>query len=1110
MALAVQPATAVPAIGTPSVDSAGSTQIRSVTLITGDRVDLGAGPDGLPTVQVTPAEGRESIGFYQAIEEKGSERYISVIPSDAQELIAADVLDERLFDVTALLQRGFDDATNEPLPLLLGYAGSSRSATAADHIDVTRALPSIDGAAATVERSDRDDLWKELKTGAKARGIGGGIGRVWLDGTRQVLNEQRNNQIGAPTAWQNGYDGTGRTVAVLDTGYDATHPDLAGRVTEAVDFTNSVIGVKDGHGHGTHVAGIVAGSGAQSGGTYKGVAPGATLLVGKVCGDSGRCTESDILAGMQWAAGKHPAAINMSLGGDPTDGTDPLALAVNSLTDESGSLFVISAGNSGGDLTVGSPGSADAALTVGSVTKTDTLSPFSSRGPRVGDSALKPDIAAPGQGIIAPRASGTTMGTPVGTAYTNASGTSMAAPAVAGGVALLAQRHPDWKAPQLKAALMSSAQPLDGVSVYGQGAGRLDVARATAQDLAVTSAGIAPRFRFPYPANPVVRPVSYRNDTDTAVRLDIKPSVNTPAGLFTVADTTLTVPAHGTAGTTVTVDPTKGTAGTYSGHLDATAPGIRLTTALGALFDIEAYNLTIHATGRDGNAPTSTRGYLINTADGRQYDLPVLTSGRGTARLPKGRYDILTYLETRDAADPKAAPQVALVTRTNVEVSGDASTTLDARTAKPITVRVDKDDAGRVFAELYIMAAVTPAEGGRSSIQQAYVSVYGARHEFFATPTEKVDDHVLRFAYRPTLVPKDAAGNVPMLTADGWFYNLVFLGDGQVPDDLSYVVHDRDLAQVHTKYHGHGTMERVFRRDQPIVTGGGGLGNVHQFVEPLPLADRVEYYTPGENINWMRTAIVNGGGKQGMIDGFGTLKPGRTNTTWNRSPVNPDRYYGQINMGQRSDSFRDGDQINLIHAPFNVGEYGHHARMNVPTDATGTTTMWRDGELLGSNATPVGAKVTVPDETATYTVTSTAVRQAGWTPLGTKSETTWTFRSGKPAEGQKPLLPLLLARLDTAFLQDGIDARAGKSLPVTLDVARQDTDAVDLRDLELAVSHDDGVTWQNAPVLRTGARGTALLRMPDTAGFASYRITAEDEDGNKLVQTMIRSFRIAP
>ncbi len=109
---------------------------------------------------------------------------------------------------------------------------------------------------------------------------------------------------------------------------------------------------------------------------------------------------------------------------------------------------------------------AAAALTVGAVDRTDELADFSSRGPRLGDGGLKPEITAPGVDIVAARAAGTAMGNPVDNLYTAASGTSMATPHVAGAAALLAQQHPDWKADQLKNALVSTAKTQPNQTIY--------------------------------------------------------------------------------------------------------------------------------------------------------------------------------------------------------------------------------------------------------------------------------------------------------------------------------------------------------------------------------------------------------------------------------------------------------------------------------------------------------------------------------------------------------------------------------------------------------------------------------------------------------------------
>ena len=166
-----------------------------------------------------------------------------------------------------------------------------------------------------------------------------------------------------------------------------------------------------------------------------------------------------------------------------TPEVDLLEEAVNRLTAQTGTLFVIAAGNEGpGESTVGSPGSADAALTVGAVDKQDKLADFSSRGPRVGDGAVKPDVTAPGVDIVAAKAKKSVIGDPVGEQYLRLSGTSMATPHTAGAAALLAQQHPSWKAGELKGALMGSAKPAADQTAFEQGTGRIDVAQGHRAD----------------------------------------------------------------------------------------------------------------------------------------------------------------------------------------------------------------------------------------------------------------------------------------------------------------------------------------------------------------------------------------------------------------------------------------------------------------------------------------------------------------------------------------------------------------------------------------------------------------------------------------------------
>src|SRR3954470_5936815 len=496
---------------------------RTVTLITGDR--LAVATDGSNRFTVLPTPGREPAQLTTTV----VRGHLQVTPADALPLVHRGRLDSRLFDVTALLNYGYDDRHGD-LPLIVtttatGFKTFSTNAGAT----VTRDLPAVNGYAVAQDRDKATEYWKSL-TGSKV--FSTGVDKVWLDAKAQPTLDASVPQIGAPQAWAAGYTGAAVPVGVVDTGIDDTHPDLAGKVAAAQDFTTDG-NLLDKVGHGTHVASTIAGSGAASAGKYKGVAPDAKLYSAKVCLADG-CEESAIIAGMEWAAGtQHAKVVNLSLGGTDSPDVDPLEQAVQRLTEQYGTLFVVAAGNSGAEGTVGSPSTADDALSVAAVSKTEELADFSSRGPR-GDGAIKPEISAPGVDIVAARGKDGVLGDPTGPAdrYVRMSGTSMATPHVAGSAAILAQQHPDWTPGQLKAALMAAARPNPAIGGYGQGAGRGDIARAVKQ--AVTSTPTSIGFgRANWPHNddePIAKTVTYHNAGTAPVTFTLAMHTTGPDG----------------------------------------------------------------------------------------------------------------------------------------------------------------------------------------------------------------------------------------------------------------------------------------------------------------------------------------------------------------------------------------------------------------------------------------------------------------------------------------------------------------------------------------------------------------------------------------------------
>jgi len=362
--------------------------------------------------------------------------------------------------------------------------------------------------------------------------------------------------INADDVWSSlGITGVGSVVAVIDTGIDYTHPDLGGgfgpgcKIIGGYDVFNSDSDPMDDNGHGTHVAGVVAGDG-----SVVGVAKDASLLAYKVLNAQGIGSSSAVIYGIERACDPdgNPATddkadvINLSLGADAVGSPDdPVSLAVDAAVDL-GVVCVTSAGNGSDYWTIGSPGCARKALAVGATDDYDQIAPFSSRGPASFTYWIKPELCAPGVGILSTKMGG-------GTA--TFSGTSTACPHVAGAVALLKQLRPGWTASQLRAALMESAVDL-GLDMMTQGTGRLDVLAAANLDLLIEPPSV--NFGQVYDpewtgqqaitvTNVGTAPISYSFSIDTgALPATVTPTlsadtVNLNPGESTVLDLTVTV-----------------------------------------------------------------------------------------------------------------------------------------------------------------------------------------------------------------------------------------------------------------------------------------------------------------------------------------------------------------------------------------------------------------------------------------------------------------------------------------------------------------------------------------------------------------------------------------
>ncbi|WP_043620777.1 S8 family serine peptidase [Nonomuraea candida] len=1021
-----------------------------MTLITGDRV-LVTGRSHW----VEPGPGRE-VSFTSRVRDG----HLHVIPSDALPLIAQGALDPRLFDVTQLLEWHYGDADRPDIPVI-SQAEQGQPPAPADAVGV-RAMAGLGMSAARVPKAGATRAWKEL-TGGGARALAAGRTKLWLDGRRSYALDESVRQIGAPQAWQQGLTGAGVTVAVLDSGYDAGHPGLKDAVAHERNFSEEP-DMHDNHGHGTHVASIVAGRDEK----YRGVAPEARLAIGKVGGMRG-ITESAALAGMEWAAVELGAkAVNMSFGAPDGPEVDPLEQAVETLSERTGTLFVVAAGNEGRSGTVGSPGSADAALTVGAVDKKGALAHFSSRGPRAHDHAIKPDVTAPGVDIMAAEA---------GTgAYTTMSGTSMAAPHVVGAAAILAQRHPGWTGSRLKAALIGSAIPAEGATPYQQGAGLIDLPRTLAQPVVARQSSVWAVFPWGGDGEPVAtRTITYENTGDTPVTL----ALSAEGEVLKPAADRLDVPAGGEASVTLTIDARGRTPGDYPGMITATSGGQAIRTPAGAYVEPESYDVTVTTIGRQGRpvAPMASEVYDAKTGESRFVPFIGATA---KLRLPEGEWHLHVSIRERNGAESSETTAVQPLT-----VDGaDRELTVDARQGRPTAVSIDDPDAairpvsqyGLVHGAWYVWGF----QGG--------IDVNG---ELFVIPA---DVPGLSYTLGTTWTSR-AAGRHP------YVYNLAMHHTGGLPANPVYHARRRDLAEITTTYRATGT--------QP--TGRPLIGLVFHDLPGTslwPVLDEialpgtlVQYRTPGLTFeSGLKTgpALLMGEAK--------VARRGHTTEVWNAAVTGPSF---SLPAGSRT-----GDRLTFSGA----GLFADGARGRSGSDgaATGTATLALNGKplataqlagcMLPDLARTCELRADVPAGPGDYTLTASAARQS---ELSTKVHSEWTFRSASAPKARP--LPLMAVRFAPQGLDDHNRARPGTVTRVPLWIEHNPGSAPKpaLRSVRLELSYDDGTTWRRVPVTRAGeSDGLARIPNPPSTGYVSLRATATDSAGAEVKQTILRTYAV--
>lgn len=1114
----------------------------TVTLITGDVVRVRTVQGRPPLVAISPGPGRRQVIFTKFVDSRDD---IQVLPMDVAPLIGR-VLDPALFNVTTLIQNGDDNAHRSALPLIIqghpaglaalpslarGFALSSIGAVAA-----TEPRPSavkVGGALAAMARS-------VTRAGRVSPQVTGGIGYIWLDRTIRVTGavsprvlaaiaahgavlDHNLVQIGAPVAWRAGDTGTGVRVAVLDTGVDASFPDLRGQIVAERNFTSGNHGVvADRLGHGTFVASLIAGTGRAAGGARRGVAFGSRLVIGKVLDDFGEGQESWAIAGMQWAAAR-ARIVSMSFSAGPSDGFDPMSRAVNQLTTAHHVLFVAAAGNSGpNDETVGSPATAKAALAVGAVDGRDRLAFFSSTGPVMTTFAMKPEITAPGVNITGARAAGTTLGTPINSRYVVASGTSFSTPEVAGAAAILAELHPGWSPVRLKAALISTAHRATGGDFYALGGGRVDIGAAVTDPVAAITA-IASLGATGISAKAARTSVTWGNTSKQSAELTLSAMLTdhfghaAPPRSFALSAARVRIPAGGTATVGLFVRPRvlAGRPGIYEGQIVARDGKITIRTPVSFYLRPPMETVTIRATPLPGTAPANflAAALLVDVSDPDIFSTNALAGYSGhnfvKIRVPAGQYWIMGLINDGLGIFPS---RQGIVGQPEVNVTHDTTVLLNGAGAVPVTATV----TGRP----------TIIQDGGIHVERALSSVVdGIDVSYFGNPVTRL----------PFYVNLSGSARIGSFHAYSWFrlsnppgsksnyvYDLYHLISTKNPATADYRITPAEQARlaritVHFYAVDGNTATVVDNRYGLTPAGFLSLQNVNP---PIPGGStRTDYLSTGPEITWDQEAappIYYKGQSQGLswvteLPSFTSYAAGSKHVLdWVREPFAPGPYSGAPSVSfcaplptTRTAAYIHVELVDLQDLPDGFDCLG--GQFPEPFYALGTSrvmSLHLGSKLIGTTRSSVGT-FTVPPQAGTYRLTYTD-NTSQVLPVSTRTSTTWTFRSAAPAGSDQVHIPLLLVRYRLPLNLDNHPDGSTAVLTVTRVAGAARARVTGLR---MWTSTDGGRTWRPAPVRALGNGKFAVTLPHVTAGQGvSLRVGASDAGGSKVDQTIITAY----
>jgi len=525
------------------------------------------------------------------------------------------------------------------------------------------------------------------------------VKRVVADGVVHALADivQPNvTLIRADKVWALlGTRGQGVKVAIIDSGIDYNHPALGQgfgpgfKVIGGWDFVNNDADPFDDAGHGTHVAGIVAGQSDQ----ITGVAPEVSLLAYKVLNASGNGNNSDVLAGIERAAdpngdgntSDHADVANLSLGGGGNP-DDPLCVAIDNAT-AAGVTFAIAAGNNGVFHGIASPGTARSAITVGACDLIDHIASFSSRGPNMKSMAIKPDVVAPGFAVYS---------SIPGNRYTALSGTSMASPHVAGTAALLKALHHDWTPAQIKLALMNNSTFLQD-DIMATGAGRIDAYAAATGNITIDppalSLGLAPLELNNWSAS---RALHLTNRGAQAVTYNVKSNIATGESV-SLSASSLTIPAGGSADLSLIFGIDNGL--TKAATSSFTGGGQIVLTNAASTLDVRMIQFGFTKAARA--SVTFDRAYpdalWINDAHTNIFEAAFLDDHTSEALMLPGNWDMLIYSAEFDP-NADAITAIDFISREAFPVTKDTLLALSSGDVSHAVTLAGRKETGQTLA----------------------------------------------------------------------------------------------------------------------------------------------------------------------------------------------------------------------------------------------------------------------------------------------------------------------------------------------------------------------------------------------------------------------------